>query len=86
MQKYLTACAGLLGEAGREIFPKQSEILVERGDTGNYLNLPYFGGEKTLRYAFKENGESATLEEFFSLYEEKAQDKRNYPQRLVGKA
>ena len=57
MQKYLTTCAGLLGEAGREIFPKQSEILVERGDTGNFLNLPYFGGEKTLRYAFKEKEE-----------------------------
>ena len=80
MQKYLTACAGLLGEAGQEIFPKQSEILVERGDTGNYLNLPYFGGEKTLRYAFKDNGESATLEEFFALYEEKAQDKLIFPE------
>lgn len=80
MQKYLIACAGLLGEAGREIFPKQSEILIERGDTGNYLNLPYFGGEKTLRYAFKENGESASLDEFFSLYEEKVQDDLIFPQ------
>ena len=27
---------------GSEIFPKQTEILVERGDTGNFLNLPYY--------------------------------------------
>jgi hypothetical protein len=43
-QTYLKNAAALLGEAGREIFPKQSEILVDRGDTGNFLNLPYFGG------------------------------------------
>ena len=46
MRKYLTAAAALLGESGREIFPKQSEILVDRGDTGNFLNLPYFGGDE----------------------------------------
>jgi hypothetical protein len=54
-----------LGEAGREIFPKQSEILVDRGDTGNFLNLPYFGGDQTMRYAIKDDGSAATLEEFY---------------------
>lgn len=73
MQRYLKACASLLGEAGREIFPKQSQILVERGDTGNFLNLPYFGGDRTMRYAFKDDGEAATLEEFYALYEQHAQ-------------
>jgi hypothetical protein len=29
----------MLGYEGCEIFPKQTEILVERGDTGNFLNL-----------------------------------------------
>ena len=33
MQRYLKAVAALLGESGREIFPKQTEILVDRGDT-----------------------------------------------------
>jgi len=74
MQRYLTACAALLGEAGREIFPKQSEILIERGDTGNYLNLPYFGGDRTTRYAVKQDGTAATLEEFFALHEANVQD------------
>jgi hypothetical protein len=69
MQRYLKACAAVLGEAGREIFPKQSEILVERGDTGNFLNLPYFGGDQTLRYAIKDDGTAATLDEFYALYD-----------------
>ncbi len=55
-QEYLKNAAALLGEAGREIFPKQSEILVERGDTGNFLNLPYFGGDNGTRYAFNADG------------------------------
>lgn len=73
MQDYLKACAALLGEAGREIFPKQAEILVDRGDTGNFLNLPYYGGDNSTRYAIKADGTSATLEEFFELYEACAQ-------------
>jgi len=67
MQEYLKSSAALLGEAGREIFPKQAEILVDRGDTGNFLNLPYFGGDQTMRYGIKEDGSAATLEEFYEL-------------------
>ena len=74
MQAYLNAAAGLLGEAGREIFPKQSEILVDRGDTGNFLNLPYFGGDQTMRYALNDDGEACTLEEFYDLYDQWVQD------------
>jgi len=70
MQRYLKAAAAVLGEAGREIFPKQSEILVERGDTGNFLNLPYFGRDQTLRYAIKDDGTAATLEEFYAIHEQ----------------
>ena len=73
MQNYLKACAALLGEAGREIFPKQSEILVDRGDTGNFLNLPYFAGDNGTRYAIKSDGSAATLEEFYELYEANVQ-------------
>lgn len=73
MQDYLKNAAALLGEAGREIFPKQAEILVDRGDTGNFLNLPYFGGDNGTRYAFKDNGEAASLAEFFEIYRSKVQ-------------
>ena len=74
MQRFLNTCASLLGEAGREIFPKQTEILVERGDTGNFLNLPYFGGEETMRYAINDDGTASSLDEFYALYDKYAQD------------
>ena len=64
MQSKLKAMADALGYAGSEIFPKQTEILVERGDTGNFLNLPYHGGVRGLRYAIKAGGEAASLESF----------------------
>jgi hypothetical protein len=73
MQKYLKNAAALLGEAGREIFPKQTEILVERGDTGNFLNLPYFGGDDGLRYGIKDDGTSASMEEFYVMYDKYVQ-------------
>jgi len=69
MQSKLKQFAKALGYEGSEIFPKQTEILVERGDTGNFLNLPYFNGTKGLRYAINNNGSSCTLEEFYKLYD-----------------
>lgn len=74
MQRYLNACASILGESGREIFPKQTEILVDRGDTGNFLNLPYFAGDNGTRYGIKDDGNAATLEEFYELYDKYVQD------------
>lgn len=74
MQAYLKNAAALLGEAGREIFPKQSEILVDRGDTGNFLNLPYFAGDNGTRYAFKADGSAASLDEFYELHAQYVQD------------
>ena len=75
MQSKLKAMADALGYAGSEIFPKQTEILVERGDTGNFLNLPYHGGARGLRYAIKAGGEAASLESFYSIYDEWSQTK-----------
>ena len=75
MQAKLKMMSKALGFEGSEIFPKQTEILVERGDTGNFLNLPYHGNIKGMRYAFNDDGSAATLEEFFKIYLEKAQTK-----------
>ena len=69
MRSKLKRMAALLGYSECEIFPKQEFILIERGDTGSFLNLPYHAGDKTTRYAFKENGESATVEEFIQMYD-----------------
>ena len=69
MQSKLKEMAIILGYEGSEIFPKQTEILVERGDTGNFLNLPYYNEMKGLRYAINDNGAGCTLEEFYQLYD-----------------
>ena len=47
-----------------EIFPKQIALVLERGDNGNFLNLPYFNHENGLRYAFKSDGSSLDIEGF----------------------
>lgn len=62
-----TEIAAFLGYGGCEIFPKQEEVLVERGDVGNFINLPYFDTEQTMRYAVKQDGGEAELEEFLDL-------------------
>ena len=53
-----------LGHSGCEIFPKQDKILSERGDVGNFINLPYFNAELPQRYCFNKKGEAMELEEF----------------------
>ena len=75
MQTTLKRISDSLGYQGVEIFPKQTEILVERGDTGNFLNLPYHNQTKGLRYAFDDNGAALSVEEFFKLYDIYAQTK-----------
>tara|TARA_R110000796_G_scaffold227227_1_gene343808 strand:- start:1180 stop:2694 length:1515 start_codon:yes stop_codon:yes gene_type:complete len=69
MRQKLEQIAGELGYAGCEIFPKQEKIEKERGDVGNFLNLPYFGGTDNNRYAFLDDGSAANLEEFYTLVE-----------------
>jgi len=66
VQGKLNEVAAITGFAGSEIFPKQSKLLVERGDTGNFLNMPYFGGDNTTRYAFDEGAQSLSVEAFLT--------------------
>ena len=71
MRLRLTEMAASLGFASHEVFPKQTQILSERGDTGNFLNLPYFGGDNTTRYSLNEKGEVNTLEQFLNYADSK---------------
>ena len=70
----LTQMAALIGHSQSEIFPKQSSISLEKGDLGNFLNLPYYNGNKSVRYALKENGTTASLEEFYEIYDRNVVD------------
>lgn len=62
----LAAC---LGYGDCEVFPKQDTLLLERGDLGNWLNMPYFGGDKTNRYAYRKDGRGLGLRDFLSTAE-----------------
>jgi hypothetical protein len=68
MRTKLKMVAAFIGKSGSEIIPKQD---VKRSDksVGSYLNLPYHGGTRTVRYAFNENAEAMSLEEFLRLYD-----------------
>ena len=68
----LLSISAILGYGGAEVFPKQIE-LKSKDDTGNFLNLPYFNGDDTTRYAFKEDGTAASLEEFYEIFSNKKQ-------------
>ena len=61
-----------------EVFPKQSSLL-EGGnlkDIGSWINIPYWGGDNTDRYAYNDVGEKMLMEEwiravdYYSRYEQ----------------
>lgn len=66
MQSFLKQLAANLGWGDCEIFPKQTRILGDKGDLGNWLNMPYFGGDKTDRYAIKDTIGGYALREFLN--------------------
>jgi hypothetical protein len=63
--KKLREFAKSMGYDGTEIFPKQ--IKLEEGQYGNWLNMPYFQADITLRYAINRDGEQLDLDEFLAL-------------------
>ena len=50
-----------LGYPQVEVFPKQSELGGE-DDCGSWINMPYFGGDRTTRYAILEGKNLSTAE------------------------
>ena len=46
LQRKLRDMSAALGYGSSEIFPKQTQILAERGDVGQWINMPYFGKER----------------------------------------
>ena len=73
MQEVLNTIASALGYNGSEVFPKQIKLFLDRGDVGNFINLPYYEHDGGLRYAIQDDGSAATLDEFFALYDEYVQ-------------
>lgn len=46
IRSILEEMASKLGVAGCEIFPKQNTLNIEKGDLGNWLNMPYYNGTR----------------------------------------
>jgi hypothetical protein len=75
MQSRLSLFASALGLGNCEIFPKQTELLVERGDAGSWINMPYFGGNNTERYGLSEQGNPIKdIDAFIKFVSEKMVD------------
>lgn len=77
MQAVLRDLAAQLGFAGSEIFPKQTAILTERGDVGNWMVMPYYGdtygGKLKEQVGLRRTGAEMTLEDFLSVAERSRQ-------------
>lgn len=82
LQGVLREIAAMLGHAGCEIFPKQTRILVEQGDQGNWMVMPYYGddygGKLRMQYGLKKTGAEMTPEEFLTF----AEKRRQTPEQL----
>lgn len=70
VRKKLGDLARTLGYPKIEIFPKQESL--EPGQTGNWINLPYFNAKYTQRYAFDDDSQPiADFEKFLDYAESK---------------
>ena len=67
LQSKLRELAAGLGYGTCEIFPKQTQLLVDRGDIGQWINMPYFGGDGTNRYAIDASGKKLSAKEFITF-------------------
>ena len=85
MRQKLQMMASNLGYAKSEIFPKQSTIKADRGDIGNFLNMPYHGGDRTVRYAIDDNGDSLTIENFIKEHDKYVQTEDELKNILIVK-
>jgi hypothetical protein len=69
VQRKLREFAAAMGHGSAEVFPKQTRLLTERGDAGNWINMPYFGLNDTDRWAVKRSGERMMVDEFLEYAE-----------------
>lgn len=62
--------ASILGYAGCEIFPKQDVLKAEKGELGNWLNMPYYGDTRKGVTLVKGFAEELDIDDFLDLAEE----------------
>ena len=66
--------AGKLGLADKldRVYPMQTSL--GEGDFGSWLNMPYYNQEEGSTYAYKDDFDAATIEEFFEMHDMYAQE------------
>jgi hypothetical protein len=64
--------AAFLGYGDCEVFPKNTKILAERGDMGQWINIPYFDSSKTLRFGYNHLNKPLGLENFLDYAHSRA--------------
>lgn len=67
LRRHLRRWAAALSYPDAEVFPKQdsmSDVAI-----GNWINMPYYGGKRSLRYAYDEQGKALGIDEFLNLAE-----------------
>lgn len=73
IQAVLKDWAAQLGLSGCEIFPKQTTMLTDKGDVGNWIVMPYygdtFGGKIKEQVGLKRTGSEMELTEFLRAAE-----------------
>ncbi|MEJ0092450.1 MAG: hypothetical protein WDN46_03175 [Methylocella sp.] len=74
VQIALYAMAAKLGLSGSEIFPKQTQLLIERGDLPSWMIMPYFGSTYNRKLqeqvGLTGQGDALTMEQFIRLAEQ----------------
>jgi len=69
VRQKLKAMAALIGHSNRELYPKQDYVRADKGQVGSWLNVPYHGGDKSVRCALDDNAIPLSLEKFFRVYD-----------------
>jgi hypothetical protein len=77
----LSEIATLMGFGDCEIFPKQNAISAE--ECGNWINIPYFGGTRGMRYAVDLSGNALSPEQFLELAATSAVDEAWFDKKIV---
>lgn len=85
IRSILEEMASKLGVAGCEIFPKQDSLNLEKGDFGNWLNMPYYH-EDQRRCIVLDNGQirELNLQEFIDYAFKRRLNEAQW-QEMIGK-
>lgn len=79
VKRKLKEIAAVIGHADAEFFPKQSTLLLDKGEIGSPLILPYFAADATMRYAYDSKGAAiTTLEDFIKFIEKKQIGRKDF--------